>query len=154
MSRVLTRRPPEEPDLSRLAWSLIVASVCLFAPPAARAAEPYTRVATVEGVTEYKLPNGLRVLLLHDESKPLVTVSCTVLVGRRQEGYGETGLAHLLEHMLFKGPPAHPDIPKALRAHGARYNAYTNVDQTIYFETMPATDENLAFGIQLEADRL
>src|SRR5205807_9716062 len=86
--------------------------------------------------------------------KPLVTVNMTVLVGSRHEGYGETGMAHLLEHMLFKGTPSHPNVPKALRDHGARFNGTTWVDRTNYFETMPASDANLEFGIKLEADRL
>jgi zinc protease len=114
------------------------------------------KVTTVEGITEYKMSNGLRVLLFPDNSKPLVTVNLTVFVGSRHEGYGETGMAHLLEHLLFKGTPTFPKIPKALADHGAgdRYNASTWVDRTNYYETMPATDENLEFGIKLEADRL
>src|SRR5262249_18152470 len=82
------------------------------------------------------------------------TVNMTVLVGSRHEGYGETGMAHLLEHMVFKGTPTFPNVPKVLRDHGANFNGTTNVDRTNYFETMPATDENLEFGIRLEADRL
>ena len=60
-------------------------------------------VAHVEGISEYRLPNGLRVLLAPDASKPTTTVNITYLVGSRHENYGETGMAHLLEHMLFKG---------------------------------------------------
>jgi zinc protease len=81
-------------------------------------------------------------------------VNLTVLVGSRHEGYGESGMAHLLEHMVFKGTPTHPQIPKALRDHGASFNGTTNNDRTNYFETMPATDVNLEFGIALESDRL
>lgn len=117
--------------------------------------EAITKIGTVEGITEYKLPNGLRVLLLPDASKPLVTINLTVFVGSRHEGYGETGMAHLLEHMVFKGTPTFPDVPKALRDHGARsFNGTTWLDRTNYYETMPATDENLEFGIKLEADRM
>jgi zinc protease len=112
------------------------------------------KVTTVEGVTEYRLANGMRVLLFPDPSRPTVTVNNTILVGSRHEGYGETGMAHLLEHMVFKGTPQHPDIPKALRDHGANFNGTTNVDRTNYFETLPATDENLEFAIRLEADRM
>src|SRR5215216_1337762 len=110
--------------------------------------------ATVEGITEYQLDNGLRVLLYPDPSRAKVTVNMTVLVGSRHEGYGETGMAHLLEHMVFKGTPTHPAVPKALQEHGAQWNGTTNNDRTNYFETMPATDENLEFGIALECDRL
>ena len=68
------------------------------------------------------LDNGLRVLLYPDPSKPTVTVNLTVLVGSRHEGYGETGMAHLLEHMVFKGTPTHPQIPKVLQERGASFN--------------------------------
>jgi zinc protease len=78
----------------------------------------------------------------------------TVLVGSRHEGYGESGMAHLLEHMVFKGTPRHREIPKALRDHGANFNGTTNNDRTNYFETMPANDANLEFGIDMECDRL
>jgi zinc protease len=120
----------------------------------ARAGEPPTKVATVEGVTEYQFSNGARVLLYPEPSRPSITVNMTVLTGSRHEGYGESGMAHLLEHMVFKGTPTFPMVPKALQDHGATYNGTTNVDRTNYFETMPATDENLEFGIQLESDRL
>jgi len=122
-------------------------------PAAARAAAP-RKVASLEGITEYRLDNGLQVLLYPDPSKPTVTVNLTVLVGSRHEGYGETGMAHLLEHMLFKGTPTHPQIPKALQERGARFNGTTWVDRTNYYETLPATDDNLEFALKLEADRL
>jgi zinc protease len=136
--------------------SLLLLGVLLLTTPAGAVDEPFSKVGTVEGITEYQLPNGLRVILLPDASKPIVTVNCTIFVGSRHEGYGETGMAHLLEHMLFKGTPTFPNVPKALRDHGAgnRFNGTTWLDRTNYYETMPATDENLEFGIKLEADRL
>jgi zinc protease len=112
------------------------------------------RLAAVEGITEYQLDNGLRLLLYPDNSRPKMTVNMTVLVGSRHEGYGETGMAHLLEHLVFKGTPTHPDIPKVLREHGAQFNGTTSADRTNYFETFPASDENLEFFIRMEADRL
>src|SRR6516164_1985709 len=126
----------------------------LFVTPALPAAEAPRQVATVEGVTEYRLANGARVLLFPEASRPTITINMTVLVGSRHEGYGETGMAHLLEHMVFKGTPTFANVPKALRDHGANFNGTTNVDRTNYFETMPATAENLEFGIKLESDRL
>ena len=113
-----------------------------------------TRGATVEGITEYALDNGLRVLLFPDRSKQQVTVNVTYLVGSRHEAYGETGMAHLLEHLAFKGTPGHPDIPKELTDHGALPNGTTWFDRTNYFETFPATEENLDWALDLEAARM
>ena len=113
-----------------------------------------TEVATVEGITEYQLDNGLRFLLFPDQSNQRITVNITYLVGSRHEGYGETGMAHLLEHLVFKGTPNHPDIPKELDEHGAFPNGTTWFDRTNYFETFPATDENLEWALDLEADRM
>jgi zinc protease len=112
------------------------------------------KVATVEGITEYRLANGMRVLLFPDATKPTITVNITYLVGSRHENYGETGMAHLLEHMLFKGTPKHPNINQELTAHGAQSNASTWFDRTNYFETFQASDQNLAWALELEADRM
>ncbi len=112
------------------------------------------KITTVEGITEYRLDNGLKVLLFPEPSRPKVTVNLTVFVGSRHEGYGEAGMAHLLEHMLFRGTPDHPDIPAALFEHGIQPGASTEVDATNYFETLNATVDNLDFALGLEADRL
>ncbi len=112
------------------------------------------KVTSIEGITEYKLENGFRLLLFPDDSKPLVTVNLTIFVGSRHEGYGEAGMAHLLEHMVFKGTPTHGKIPKLLTERGARFNGTTWVDRTNYYETLPASAENLEFAIKLEADRM
>jgi zinc protease len=117
-------------------------------------AAPPTLVTTVEGVSEFRFDNGARLLLFPDASRPTISVNMTVMVGSRHEGYGEAGMAHLLEHLVFKGTPTFPEVPKALRDHGANFNGTTNVDRTNYFETLPATDENLDFAIHLECDRL
>ena len=126
----------------------------LVAVPWCLAAESPKKIASIEGITEYQFDNGLRVLLFPDHSRSKVTVNMTVLVGSRHEGYGETGMAHLLEHMVFKGTPTHRNVPKALNDHGAQWNGSTSSDRTNYYETMAADDENLEFGIHLEADRL
>lgn len=114
------------------------------------------KVTEIEGISEYRLSNGVRVLLFPDASKDVVTVNMTIFVGSRHEGYGEAGMAHLLEHMLFKGTPTHEDIPKALKDRGAgrSMNGTTWMDRTNYYETLPATGDNLEFAIRLEADRL
>jgi len=113
-----------------------------------------TKGASVEGITEYQLKNGLKVLLFPDASKPTITVNITYMVGSRHEGYGETGMAHLLEHLVFKGTPKHPNIPQELTEHGARPNGTTWYDRTNYFETFNATEENLIWALDLEADRM
>lgn len=113
-----------------------------------------TKVASVEGITEYSLNNGLKVLLFPDNSAQTITVNITYMVGSRHEGYGEKGMAHLLEHMVFKGTPNHPNIPEELSSHGARPNGSTYYDRTNYFETFNAIDENLDWALDLEADRM
>jgi zinc protease len=134
---------------------LALAALALAAPAAcAKGPAAPTKVATVEGVTEHRLDNGLRLLLYPDPASAKVTVNLTVLVGSRHEGYGEAGMAHLLEHMLFKGTPTCPDVHKALRDRGASYQGVTEPDRTYYYETLLAGDANLEFAIQLEADRL
>ncbi|HSG71293.1 MAG TPA: insulinase family protein, partial [Planctomycetaceae bacterium] len=111
-------------------------------------------VTTIEGISEYRLENGMKVLLFPDLSSSKVTVNLTIFVGSRHEGYGEAGMAHLLEHMLFKGTPTHESIPKLLTARGADFNGTTWLDRTNYYETLPAADDNLKFALKLEADRM
>jgi zinc protease len=149
------------PLLSRLARTVLSASLAAFlaaALPLAAADPPKPaapeKVTSVEGITEYRLANGLRVLLFPDPSKPTITVNITYLVGSRHEGYGESGMAHLLEHLVFKGTPKHGNIPQELTAHGARPNGTTWFDRTNYFETFDATDANLEWALDLEADRM
>ena len=111
-------------------------------------------VRTVEGISEYRLENGLQVLLFPDSSSPKVTVNLTIFAGSRHEGYGEAGMAHLLEHMVFKGTPTFPQIPAELKKRGADFNGTTWLDRTNYYETLPASEENLEFALQMEADRM
>ena len=131
-----------------LLLSLSVAAFCQTLPNGVQ------KVTSVEGITEYSLPNGLHVLLFPDASKPKVTVNITYLVGSRMEGYGETGMAHLLEHLLYKQTQDNRDIKKELTDHGAEFNGSTSWDRTNYYETVQATPENLRWAIQLEAVRI
>src|SRR6201996_897217 len=136
----------------------LVLSVVLFAGAVSNAQTALpsgvTKVTSVEGITEYKLANGLELLVFPDASKPNITVNITYLVGSRYEGPGEAGMAHLLEHMLFKGSPKHTNIPQELTEHGARPNGTPSWDRTNYFETFAATDENLRWALDLESDRM
>ncbi|HEX6320292.1 MAG TPA: pitrilysin family protein [Burkholderiales bacterium] len=121
---------------------------------AAAAAQPLHKTHSIEGATEYRLANGLRVLMLPDPGVDTITVHITYFVGSRHEGYGEKGMAHLLEHLLFKGSKRHPDIKEQFTRRGARWNGTTSNDRTNYFETFAATDDNLDWALGMEADRM
>src|SRR5262245_6100343 len=110
--------------------------------------------ASAGGITEYAFPNGLRVLLYPDATNPKTTVNMTYLVGSRHEGYGETGMAHLLEHMNFIETTNGRQIKKEIVDRGAQWNGTTSYDRTNYYETFTAGDENLKWALGLEADRM
>ena len=126
----------------------------LSVPIADAAAQGPQFVRAVEGIAEFKMENGMQVLLFPDASRPTVTVNVTYFVGSRHEGYGEAGMAHLLEHMVFKGTPNHPTIPADLTQRGAQFNGTTWLDRTNYYETLTASDDNLDFALKMEADRM
>ena len=150
----MARRPTSiQPLATSLGLVLVVNSLVIAEESMAK------KITSIEGITEYELPNGVQLLLFPDPSKSMVTLNMTVFVGSRHEGYGEAGMAHLLEHMLFKGTPSHSKIPDEMKNRGADFNGTTWLDRTNYYETLPAaTDqqagENLEFAISLEADRL
>lgn len=117
------------------------------APPAGVVAGP-----SVEGVHEFTLPNGLKVLLSPDDAKASVTVNMTYLVGSRHENYGETGMAHLLEHMLFRGTPSLPNALGEFSKRGLRANGTTSEDRTNYFASFAADPALLDWYIRWQAD--
>lgn len=110
--------------------------------------------AEIEGIHEYRLSNGLQVLLLPDDTKPTVAVNVVYLVGSRHENYGETGMAHLLEHLMFKGSKHFLKIDRSFSQRGMNSNATTSLDRTHYFEYFQASPDNLKWAIQMEADRM
>jgi zinc protease len=112
------------------------------------------KLASIEGVTEYRLANGLRILTVPDAGANTVGVHLTYFVGSRNEDYGEKGMAHLLEHMLFKGTERMGDIKPELVRRGARYNGTTSDDRTTYFETLAPSADNLDWALGMEADRM
>lgn len=112
------------------------------------------QITSVEGITEYRLDNGLKVLLFPDESKPTVLVNITYLVGSGHENYGETGMAHLLEHLLFKGSPTNPHLSQEFTKRGIRFNGTTSLDRTNFYEIFQSSDDNLKWAIDMEADRM
>ncbi|MEG0822468.1 MAG: pitrilysin family protein [Burkholderiaceae bacterium] len=148
--------------MKALLRSLAVCAV-FFLPPAlsAKATAPapalpagVQKVATVEGITEYRLPNGLRFILFPDASKPTATVNVTYLVGSRHENYGETGMAHLLEHLIFKGSKNYPSPDKEFTRRGFRMNGTTSQDRTNYFVSFTATEDNLKWALGWTADAM
>jgi zinc protease len=127
----------------------------LLAPGGASALPPgVTQGASVEGITEYTLANGLKVLLFPDPGAAKTTVNVTYLVGSRQENYGETGMAHLLEHMTFKGSPTSGNFWDEMNKRGMRFNGSTWYDRTNYHETFNASDADLEWALQMEAQRM
>src|ERR1700722_81432 len=111
-------------------------------------------VTSVEGVREYHLANGLQVLLVPDPAQTNVVVNVVYHVGSRQEGYGETGMAHLLEHMMFRPSKKFSSIKQTIGNKGAFANGQTSYDRTDYFEILPASDSNLNWALDMESDRM
>jgi zinc protease len=138
--------------------ALVAILLTLLVTPAHAAPAPLpagvVRGPSLGGISEYSFPNGLKVLLLPDRSQETITVNVTYLVGSRHEGYGERGMAHLLEHLVFKGTATYPNPKSEFVKHGVRYNGTTSFDRTNYFGTFPARQELLELMLDLEADRM
>jgi len=154
--------------LSCLSFALAVGALPLQAQakPAAKKAVPQTAArtaapaaapqkgASVEGITEYTLANGMKVLLVPDEAKPTITVNIVYKNGSRHESYGESGMAHILEHILFNGTKRFPGGMKELEALGAEFNGTTWLDRTHYYVSFKADDAKLLRALEIEADRM
>lgn len=134
--------------------TLMLVSALLIHGPGLQAQNNPKLITSVEGITEYELNNGLRILLIPDATQSNIAVNIVYKVGSRHEGYGEKGMAHLLEHMLFKQCEKFTDIKKAIADKGAWANGTTWYDRTNYYEILSASDENLRWAIDMEADRM
>jgi zinc protease len=132
----------------------VVAITGLFQLAFAQPVSAPRLITEVEGIREYQLTNGLQVLLFPDASQAKTTVNITYRVGARHENYGETGMAHLLEHMLFKGTPSRPLLWKEMADRGFVNNGTTSFDRTNYYESFTTNDEHLKWAIEMEADRM
>jgi zinc protease len=110
--------------------------------------------ATAEEVKEYRLDNGLKVLIIEEHKAPVATFQIWYRVGSRNEPEGKSGLAHFLEHMMFKGTTAHgPSVlSRIVQKNGGKYNAYTTKDYTAYFELL--SSDRISLSIDLESDRM
>jgi zinc protease len=121
----------------------------------AQALPPGVRTVTeVEGIAEYRLANGLSLLLVPDDSKPTTTVNLTYHVGSRHENYGETGMAHLLEHLIFKGTPTHRNVWAEFEKRGLSANGSTSFDRTNYTASFSANEANLDWYVGWLADSM
>ncbi|HEY8023990.1 MAG TPA: pitrilysin family protein [Burkholderiaceae bacterium] len=145
---------PQGKFLALLASAFLCAASAHATPAVEAIPKGMTKVTATDGITEYRLANGLKVLLFPDAAKPTVTVNVTYLVGSRFENYGETGMAHLLEHMMFKGTPRHPAIDQDFNNRGMQSNGSTWIDRTNFYEVFPAGDDNLKWALDMEADRM
>ncbi len=107
-----------------------------------------------ETTTQTTLSNGMKVLLKEIHTAPLISSWVWYRVGSRDEVNGRTGISHWVEHMQFKGTPQFPAnvLDKAVSREGGMWNAFTHLDWTTYFETMPA--DKIDMGLRLEADRM
>ena len=151
------KSPPVNSSLRAFAFAALVFLAAPFvASPALAQTLPagVSRVQSVEGINEYRLANGLQVLLIPDDSKPTTTVNLTYHVGSRHENYGETGMAHLLEHLLFKGSPKHPKVWAEFTRRGLAANGSTWFDRTNYTASFSANDDNLRWYLGWQADSM
>ncbi len=133
---------------SALPYAWGVAYLLFHSPPAAAAISDIS-------FEQYRLPNGLEVLLHVDHSVPVAHVEVWYKVGSKDESPGRSGFAHLFEHMMFEGTK---QIPKGAyfkylaEAGASARNGATNMDRTAYFETLPAS--RLELGLWLESSRM
>ncbi|MBK7953603.1 MAG: insulinase family protein [Candidatus Accumulibacter sp.] len=138
---------------SLLSWLALafVAPTLQAAPPLPAGVE---KLSTVEGISEYRLANGLHFILFPDAAKATATVNVTYLVGSRHENYGETGMAHLLEHLIFKGSKNFPDPSREFTKRGFEINGSTSLDRTNYHLTFPASEDRLKWALAWSADAM
>ena len=132
----------------------LLAAFAITPSMAQRLPDGVSSVTSVEGVDEYRLANGLQFLLIPDDSKPTTTVNVTYRVGSRHENYGETGMAHLLEHMLFKGTPKNEKVWAEFQKRGLAANGSTSFDRTNYHAKFSANDDNLQWYLGWLADAM
>jgi zinc protease len=109
---------------------------------------------TENHLTQTTLSNGLKVLLKEIHTAPIISSWVWYRVGSRDEVQGRTGISHWVEHMQFKGTPQFPsnELDKTISREGGSWNAFTYMDWTAYFETMPA--DKIDIALRLESDRM
>lgn len=105
-------------------------------------------------IHHYEFPNGLKLLVLPEHRLPIVSFQVHYAVGSRHEHQGITGISHLFEHMMFRGSKelGPEEFARVIQAKGGEVNAFTSLDNTSYFENVPAA--HLELPVRLEAERL
>lgn len=138
-------------------YTQICLALCVFISPTVFAVSANNQQKFIEekaaGIASYKLANGFKIILIPYPSASSTRVELLVRSGSKLEGYGETGMAHLLEHMLFKGAGDRKNIKDDLTKLGARYNGTTSQDRTNYFESVDADPKKIDEILRIEADR-
>jgi zinc protease len=145
-------RAPTPCGCGRAAWRA-GAAVCALAVTLALAGSASAGMLA-DRVFETVLPNGLKVLILEEHKAPVVSVQIWYKAGSRNEPEGKTGLAHMLEHMMFKGTPkvGPKQFDLLVTRSGGINNAVTRMDATAYYEDFAA--DRVVLGLELEADRM
>ncbi|NCO82748.1 MAG: insulinase family protein [Nitrospirae bacterium CG_4_10_14_3_um_filter_44_29] len=128
--------------------------IFLLLPLSLKAEVNPVRNTVSNGVKEYKLDNGLKVLVIEDHKSPLATFQIWYRVGSRDEPAGKSGISHLLEHMMFKGTQKYGSkaFSKMVKKNGGVDNAFTTKDYTMYYQTL--VSDRIDISIELEADRM
>ena len=137
--------------LCAVAFTLLLSSTVASAQVDAK--KSFLSEVSAGGLSSYTLANGFKIILIPFPTASNVRVELLVKTGSKLEGYGETGMAHLLEHMLFKGAGDRKNVKDDLTAMGASWNGTTTADRTNYFETLSSDPLKLDEVIRLEADR-
>src|SRR5262245_63643593 len=142
------------PRFRREASLLTLALAAAIAPTVNGAGPKGKLVAPKLDVKTWELPNGLHVLFLADHKAPIATVQVFYHVGSKDEHVGVRGVAHMFEHMMFKGSTHVPpeDHARLLKEVGGQVNAFTTEDVTAYHNTVPPS--YMGFAMQLEAERM
>lgn len=142
-------------SFNRLFMAAVAASLTIFSPAVAAQSDSPTNVVNGgTAVREYKMKNGLKILLLEEHSFPVATCMMLYRVGSRNENLGETGLSHLVEHLLFQriGKLRKGELEATIARNGGQFNGFTSDDFTVFFETF--APGRLPLALKIEAERM
>src|SRR5690625_2644359 len=143
---------PQLIENSRLFLFALLVALPALVP--VQASDNLEHITDVEGISEYRLDNGLKLLLMPAGSRSTPTANITYLVGSKHGCYGDTGMANPLEHLLFQGTADHPDIPPEIPQRVGPPHGPTSYDRTHYLQPLPADGDNLEWALRMEAGRM